>query len=125
MGLRNEVIEVKMQIEAYSCGIYRVLKISDNLIISQLQELRLLIQGYIRQGEVHVAIHFSDASHLYSGAIAVLVSCYKMVKDVNGDLCLLEPKPELVDLLCQMGIDSLIPIYASEDDLPAGHRQVE
>ena len=106
-----------MRIEVYPCGIYRILKISGKLIISQLEELKQLITGYLSQGERFVAVHFSDASYLYSGAIAVLVSCYKLVRDANGDLCLLEPKSEMVDLLCQMGIDALIPIYDSEDSL--------
>ncbi|NLP03468.1 MAG: STAS domain-containing protein [Fibrobacter sp.] len=114
-----------MRIEVYPCGIYRILKISGKLIISQLEELKQLITGYLSQGERFVAVHFSDASYLYSGAIAVLVSCYKLVRDANGDLCLLEPKSEMVDLLCQMGIDALIPIYDSEDSLPQDHRLVE
>ncbi|NLG19508.1 MAG: STAS domain-containing protein [Fibrobacter sp.] len=114
-----------MRIEVYPSGIYRVLKISDKLIISEITELKQLIEGYLSQGEKFIAVNFSDASYLYSGAIAVLVSCIKLVRDRNGDLCLIEPKPEMLDLLCQTGIDALIPVYDSEDSLPGDHRMVE
>ncbi|NLD99997.1 MAG: STAS domain-containing protein, partial [Fibrobacter sp.] len=91
----------------YPSGIYRILEVSGNLIISQLDELRILISGYISQGETCIAVRFTDASYLYSGAIAVLISCFKLVKDIQGDLCLLEPKQEMLELLRQMGIDNL------------------
>lgn len=107
-----------MKIEIYPCGVYRILKVSDRLVISHLDELRLLIEGYISQGDTHIAICFAEASYLYSGAVAVLVRCFKMLKDVKGDLCILEPKPEMVDLLKQMGIDSILPVYNSENMLP-------
>jgi anti-anti-sigma factor len=115
-----------MHIEMYCNGIYRVLRISDAFsVISQLEELRSLINGYLGEGEKFLAIGFADASYLYSGAIGVLISCYKMVRQQDGDLCIMEPKPEMLNLLHQMGIDSLISLYASEKDLPGDPRQIE
>ena len=115
----------RMQIESYSSGIYRVLKINNQLVVSHLHELKVLIQGYVQQDEKYIAIHFSDVSYLYSGAIAVLVSCYKIIKDASGYLCLLEPNTEVVDLLKMMGIDVLIPVYGSDENLPNDIRQIE
>lgn len=114
-----------MNINVFPSGIYRVVEISGQIIISQLEELRHIINGHISNGETYIAIRFTDAAYLYSGAIAVLISCFKNVKDCNGDLCLLEPKGEIMDLLKQMGIDRIIPIYKSIDYLPGDHRQVE
>ena len=114
-----------MQIESYSSGIYRVLKISNQLIITQLRELKVLIQGYLQQDEKYIAVHFSDVSYLYSEAIAVLVSCYKLVKDASGDFCLLEPNAEVADLLRMMGIDEIFPVYMSDEDLPDDIGQIK
>lgn len=114
-----------MKIEVYPRGIYRILKISDHLFISQLDELKQLIKGYLAQGDCYIAVNFIDTSYLYSGAISALISCFKMVNDVKGDLCILEPKPEMLDLLNQIGIDALIKVYASENDLPLDPRQIE
>lgn len=114
-----------MNIKIYPCGIYQILEIGGQIVISQLEELRHLITGNIANGQTYIAIRFTDAAYLYSGAIAVLISCFKQVKDMQGDLCLLEPKKEMVDLLRQMGIDRLIPIYAAMEYLPDDRRQIE
>ncbi|NLD94340.1 MAG: STAS domain-containing protein [Fibrobacter sp.] len=65
-----------------------------------------------------MAVSFSDASYLYSGAVAALVSCLKKLKDANGDMCLLEPNGEIYELLSQMGISQIMPVYTSENELP-------
>ncbi|HEX2955835.1 MAG TPA: STAS domain-containing protein [Chitinispirillaceae bacterium] len=114
-----------MKIETYNSGIYRVLKIGDQLIISELQELKLLIEGYIERDEKYIAVNFCDVSYLFSGAVAVLVTCYTTLRDRGGELCLIESKPEMMDLLKVMGIDTLIPIFESDGDLPVDIRQIE
>jgi anti-sigma B factor antagonist len=116
---------VVMKIETYTSGIYRVLKISGQLVISELQELKLLIDGYIERDEKYIAVNFCDVSYLFSGAIAVLITCYTTLRNRDGELSLIEPKPEMMDLLKVMGIDSLIPIYGSDNDLPVDMRQIE
>jgi anti-sigma B factor antagonist len=114
-----------MKIETYTSGIYRVLKIGGELAISELQELKLLIEGYIESDEKHIAVNFCDVSYLFSGAIAVLINCYTTLRDRTGELCLIEPKPEMMDLLKIVGIDSIISIYNSDNDLPSDIRQIE
>ncbi|MGE5671093.1 MAG: STAS domain-containing protein [Fibrobacterota bacterium] len=107
-----------MKIELYSSGVYKVLKISDYEIISHLEELRYLVDGYLAEKEKHIAISFSNTSYLYSGAVAALVSCLKKLKDADGDMCILEPNGEIYELLSQMGISQIMPIYTSESELP-------
>jgi anti-anti-sigma factor len=114
-----------MKIETYTSGIFRVLKISDQIVIAELQELKLLIEGYVERDEKYVAINFCDVSYLFSGAIGVLVSSYRMLHDRSGELCLIEPKTDIMDLLKTMGIDALIPIFGSDRDLPSDIRQLE
>ena len=115
-----------MKIEAYRNGIYRVLRISDEIShISNLEELRSMIRCYLEKDEQYLAVSFTDASYLYSGAIAVLISCFKLISEQGGDLALIEVHPELLNLLSQMGIDTLVNVYASEADLPGDIRQIE
>lgn len=109
-----------MKIETYPRGKYRIIRIfNEQKVISDLTELSALVQGYIANGTKHVAISFSCASYLFSDPISVLVNCYKKIKDVQGTLCLIEPQEELLDLLRQLNLDSLVDIYNSEDELPA------
>jgi anti-anti-sigma factor len=123
--LHTKGARIYMRYEVYHSGIYRVFELSGVMIISQMEEFQVLVKGYISLGETHIAVRFNDASYLYSGAIAIFMSCFKMIKDNGGDLCLLEPKPEMEDLLRQMGIDNLVSIYNTVEDLPCDHRQIE
>jgi len=94
---------------------YKMIKITEPLnVISDLTELKSLIEGYLENNEKNIAVSFTDASYLYSGAISVLISCYRMVQGEGGHLCIVEPNKELSDLLNQMNIDSIIDIYTSE-----------
>jgi anti-anti-sigma factor len=107
-----------MRIEAYGKGAYKVIRIESPFhVISELTELQSLIEGYVQNDDVYIAVNFSDASYLYSGAISVLINCYKLIRSKNGDLCIVEPNQGLLELLRQMNIDAIIRIYASEDEL--------
>jgi anti-anti-sigma factor len=108
-----------MRLEVYQKGLYKIIKIEDQLnVIGDLTELKSLIEGYLDKGVKYVAVNFSDTTYLYSGAISVLINCYKMIKESNGDLCILEPNKDIIELLRQMNIDSIIDLYQSEDALP-------
>lgn len=107
-----------MKLDVSTIGRYKVITIHDSLkVISDLAALKTEIEKYLEQGEKNIAVSFSDASYLYSGAISVLVTCYRMVREEGGDLCLIEPQERVSELLDQMNIDRLIDIYESEDQL--------
>ena len=107
-----------MKLGVTTKGSYKVITIHDSLkVISDLTSLKSEIEKTLRKGERHIAVSFSDASYLYSGAISVLVTCYRMVREEGGDLCIIEPQGRVMELLIQMNIDRLIDIYESEDQL--------
>jgi len=109
-----------VKFDIYSKGIYQILRIEEELnVISDLSELRFLIEGYLQQRKKHIAVSFVNSSYIYSGAIAVLIDCYKKVIKEDGELCIIEPHPELLSIFRLLHIDSFIPIYESEDDLPS------
>jgi len=109
-----------MNIHIYPRGVYQILKIEEDLqVISDLSELRFLIEGYLKQGKRHIAVNFATASYIYSGAIAVLIDCFKKIKDGKGELAILEPKTEIKSIFSSLGIDRLIPVYDSDENLPA------
>ncbi|MFC1585670.1 STAS domain-containing protein [Fibrobacterota bacterium] len=109
-----------MKMEIKTLGPYRILRIEEELeVISELVELQSLIEGYIKLGIKHIAINFTESSYIYSGAIGVLVRCYKQIKDEGGKLCIIEPKDTMVAVLKATGITKIIKTYKSEDDLPA------
>jgi anti-anti-sigma factor len=109
-----------MKIDIYSHGDYQVLKIEEDLqVISDLSELKFLIEGYLKRGRRHIAVGFTTASYIYSGALAVLVDCYKKILRDGGDLCIIEPNAEILGIFNLLNISKILHIYHSEDELPA------
>ena len=108
-----------MVIETYEHGKYQVLRLKEKKnAISNLEELKDLITGYLERGKNYVAVSFSDATYIYSGAIKILISCHKMISSKGGELCIIEPDPSLFDILENLNIDRVINIYVSEKYLP-------
>lgn len=108
-----------MKIEISSLHGYRIIRIQEELkVVSDLSELQYLIEGYMKIGPCFVAVSFTDTSYIYSGAIAVLINCYKKISGRNGDLCLIEPNQEINSVFDIINLDKLIRIYKSDKDLP-------
>ncbi|HEX2955797.1 MAG TPA: STAS domain-containing protein [Chitinispirillaceae bacterium] len=108
-----------MKIDITQRGIYQVLQIEEELnVISDLSELRYLIRGYLNQGKKNIAVSFVNASYIYSGAIAVLIDCYKLIKKDNGDLCIIESNPELRNIFKTLHLDQFMQMYQSLEELP-------
>jgi anti-anti-sigma factor len=108
-----------MKIDIYTHGGYQVLKIEEDLrVISDLSELKFLIEGYLRRGKRHIAVGFTTASYIYSGAIAVLIDCYKKIAREGGDLCIIEPNEEILGIFTILNVAKILHVYHSEDELP-------
>ena len=108
-----------MKIDIFQKGTYQIVKIEEDLnVISDLTELRFLIQGYLNQGKKYIAVSFTSANYIYSGAIAILIDCFKKIKKDNGDLCIVEPNPEIHNIFKFLHLDQFIKVYTSIDDLP-------
>ena len=108
-----------MLIETYEYGKFQILRIKEKKnAIKNLEELKDLIIGYLERGKYYIAVSFSDATYIYSGAIKILISCHKMISEKAGELCIIEPDPSLFDVLENLNIDRVINVYVSEKYLP-------
>ncbi len=109
-----------MKIDIQNIGGYQVLKIEEDLeVISDLSELKFLIEGYLKRGRRFIAVGFSTTSYIYSGAIAVLIDCHKKITKEGGDLCIIEANQDLLGVFKVLNIDKLLHIYPSVSHLPA------
>ena len=107
-----------MKIETYEKGVYQIVKVQeDTHTINNLFELRDLITGYLKRGKIHIAVSFCDASYIYSGAVSILINCYRLVEERGGSLCIIEPDPGLIDILETLNISNVIKIYTDESYL--------
>ena len=98
---------------------FEIITISDSInIISELTDLKDIIETQLSSGKKNIAVHFLNADYLYSGAISVLVSVYKQITEKGGKLCIIEPNQKIVKLLEQMCITNIIPVVDDLDSLP-------
>jgi anti-anti-sigma factor len=108
-----------MKIDIHTNSGYQVLRIEEDLeVISDLSELKFLIEGYLKRGRRFIAIGFTTASYIYSGALAVLIDCHKKIIKEGGDLCIIEPNHELQGVFNVLNVDKILHIYPSEAALP-------
>lgn len=97
---------------------YTIITISDSInIISELTELKDIINEQLKKGNLNIAVKFLNADYLYSGAISVIVSSYKTIHEQNGELCIIESDGNIMNLLDQMCITNIIPVHSSIDSL--------
>ncbi len=109
-----------MKIDINTHGGFQIVRIEEELeIITDLSELKFLIDGYISVGKRKIAVSFSDTSYIYSGAIAVLMNCHNALAEYDdGELCILEPNKDIRSIFSVLNIDKVLTIYDSVDDLP-------
>ena len=108
-----------MKIETYEHGVYQIVRVQDDdHAISNLAELRDLINGYLKRGKINIAVSFCNASYIYSGAVSILINCFRMVEEHGGSLCIIEPNPTLFEILETLNIHNVIKVYVSVSGLP-------
>jgi anti-anti-sigma factor len=115
-----------MKIDIHTHNGYQVLKLEEDLqVISDLSELKFLVEGYLKRGRLFIAVGFTTASYIYSGALAVLIDCYKKIAKEGGDLCIIEPNQEMLGVFNVLNIDKILHIYPSEAELPVINLKTE
>lgn len=113
-----------MRIEITPLGSYQLINIEEDLnVIADLEELFFLVKGYIEQGKLKIAVKFPGISYIYSGAIAILLKCVKLMKEGKGELCIIEKNPDIRGIFASLNLHRLIHIYESEEALVS--REVE
>ena len=109
-----------MKLNIRTVSEYQVIAIDEELsVISELEELHDLVRGYVERGQRKIAVCFPNASYIYSGAIAVLLKCFKAVgaNKTEGELCIVESNPDIRGIFATLHLDELIRIVDREEDL--------
>jgi anti-anti-sigma factor len=110
---------VLLHIDISTRGLYKVIRIHDELaIIADISELKFLVNGYVKQGKLFIAVSFTNASYIYSGAVAVLLGIHKELVRDKGELCIIEPNKSLTRIFSTLHLDRVLKIYDSEESLP-------
>jgi anti-anti-sigma factor len=108
-----------MQITSYDrngCGVIKVAE--DVTLQSDLSPLIAVVDAFLNKGIKRIAVSFTRNSYLYTSSLAVLINCYEMIRDCDGELYFFDVNPGIIDVFSVVGLSEMVKIYASENDLP-------
>jgi len=89
-----------------------LIKLSGELDIVGVGEIEIKFTGYCSGDNVRVVIDLSKVVFLASIGIRLLVTTAKSIAARGGKMVLLNPIPEVLEILEVTGIPSIIPIYS-------------
>lgn len=71
-----------------------------------------------------LAVDLKQVAYLDSTALGVLIGALKRARDAQGELCLLNPPPQVQRVLEVTRLAKVFPVYASATEALAGMREV-
>ncbi|MBD3391268.1 MAG: hypothetical protein GF418_04360 [Chitinivibrionales bacterium] len=105
-------------IESETAGKYQVFRIREDLALgADFGALTGHIERAIKKGNVHIALHFTSRSYLYTPTVARLVEYYKLLQGHGGALCLIRPNEEILRVLDMIGLTRFVKIVSSYDEI--------
>jgi anti-anti-sigma factor len=70
----------------------------------------------IDNGHTNLVLDISSVDYMSSAGLRELVSAYKKVKRVAGDLRLVQPSPRVQDILELSGLDTIFQVFPTQTD---------
>ena len=107
-----------IDLERYSKNGYEILKFKEILVHStDISGLKGYVDGILNEGKKRIAIHLTENSYLSSISVSILAQCGRKVAENSGKFVFVISDKEIRNFFEIFGIDNLIEIYDSEDDL--------
>lgn len=108
-----------MQIATSHVRGYLVLSVVTGLHVgSDATPMYDLVNAAVATGTKYVALRFAPDSFFSSDTISVLVRCHETVLQADGELAVIAPGLELMQVLVALHLDKAVAVYAVEGDLP-------
>lgn len=109
-----------MEIRQRKKGSLIILDLSGDIKKPQgTNELDAQLCELVESGHKKIVLNMSKVGYLDSGTVGTIIATYKKIKD-SGDLIIVEPSQEVFDIITLVGMDSIIKIYQSEEELEQG-----
>ena len=89
-----------------------LIKLGGKLDIIGTGEIEIKFAGYCSGDKVRMIVDLSEVNYLASIGIRLLILTAKSVLSRGGKLVLLNPRPEVLEVLEITGVPAIIPIYS-------------
>lgn len=78
--------------------------------LSNLNEVKSQIQNLLSEGENCFAIDLTEVNSINSSGLGILISCYKMIKDDDGDFRLINANDKLLNIFKITKLDKVFDL---------------
>lgn len=79
-------------------------------------ELGLSLSSAIEDGGTQIVLDLSQVAYMSSAGLRELVSAFKKVRRISGDLRLAQPSPRVQEVLEMAGLDTIFQIFPTQRD---------
>ena len=109
---------MKLEYSELENGI-RMLKLAGRLDITGTGEIETKFTGHCAGDNVRVVVDLSGVDYLASIGIRLLMTVVKSLNSRNGKMVLLNPTPDVRNVLEITGVPSVIPVYSQMESAEA------
>jgi len=78
--------------------------------LSNLNEVKSQIQNLLSEGDNYFAIDLTEVNSINSSGLGILISCYKMIKDADGDFRLINANDKLLNIFKITKLDKVFDL---------------
>ena len=109
-----------MRFKQATIGAFTVLRVLDRLTTdSNTAVLVDAVEKAVSHGHKNIAFCFTANSYLSTRSISAIVQCIGIIEKVDGKLVVVHPSEDIRDSLETTGLDRLVRIAGSEEELDA------
>ncbi len=102
----------------YQKGKFTVVEIEDEFsVITDLNDFKNMLEEKLHDDIPNIALRFKDISYIYSGPLGILARIIMNIKKLDGKIVLLEPNPNVSEILKMTNLDKMLAVVESEEAL--------
>ena len=90
-----------------------IISISGQFVLKNLTVVRTAFEKTVKTDETLVLLNLSEASHIDSSAITLLLNFSKRIKTKNGKLLAYGANKDMAEIFSIVGLDRIVPLYSS------------
>jgi len=106
-------------LESRQHGSWTILRVAGELDLHTSPLLQERLADMLGDGVSRLALDLQDVGFMDSSSLAVLVTVLKRLRERNGEMTLLGVNGSPLKVLALTGIDRVMTMYPTADDLPS------
>ena len=106
-------------LESRQHGSWTILRVAGELDLHTSPLLQERLVDMLGEGVSRLALDLQNVGFMDSSSLAVLVTALKRLRERNGEMTLLGVNGSPLKVLALTGIDQVMTVYPTADDLPS------